>query len=469
MSNKKILPSILKINIFALIVIFGSVVYLNVNIALKIRDYEKVNNSIHDFSDLAQYAITLALKVKYLKKDESLLRQKYLESIKKFEYETAFRLNVRKDDFLKIYPEDTYRDLQKAILPMTQLQMKINETININDLLDELENSYILILKFSAEHGQLIDDFLSMKIKVLGVVLIVIIIFVLLALHSKIKNIITPLKRITRLSQKLSISANSSIDADSSHDKIYDYEEYQILAGSLREMHQRIHYENRVTSHESAASLVGNFAENLAHLINNPLAIIATSVKIIHKKSLQENLNFVTNETALILTELKRITDITHQMKSLIHSSAKSEPEYFKVGNLLTSIHLLFFNKFFERNIKFNHNLVLDTEIFAVENVVGQIISSLIENAIEYNDAKPPVIDLLMNSKENYITLSVRDNGSPPKHELILEKMNGNQNNISDLGLYTCALSAKKHGYSLTYNNSPKEFILTIPSIECPK
>ena len=249
---------------------------------------------------------------------------------------------------------------------MLNLNDNLQKSEDNNELLDRLEVAYINILKFSSKHQQIIDEFFLSRMKIFISVIVMLIILVLYFLNNKIREIIRPLREITKLSEKLSISNEEKGIDDVSFSNQYEFKEYQVLATSLQEMHQRIHFENRMNSHESASSSISSFAENLAHSINNPLAIIATSVKIINKKAKKDKQEYIESESHEILNEITRITDITHQMKSLIHTKTKMEAENFKAYNIITSINLLFLNKLFEKQIKFIYDRKIELMIFGI-------------------------------------------------------------------------------------------------------
>lgn len=461
MTNKKILPTLLRVNIFTLSIIFLSVVFYNVYLALMIRSFDKVSTGIHDIADLSQYAISLVLQKKSLRQDES--PSEIIESTIRFEEDLKIRLKNRKSDFVEVYSEQEYEEFIKNVAVMINLTDYIKNE-NIDRLLDMLEESYVAILQFSAKHHDVIDDFFITKLQLLVASFILLILLILGVLVKRIKSIIYPLKEITHLSENLTIAADGNNEI--SFKKNYGYYEYQVLMRSLEDMHRRIHYENRMKAHESASESVGHFAENLAHSINNPLAIIATSIKMLNKFAKKSDNQLILSETNQVLDEIQRITDITHKMKSLINSSSKSEAENFKAFNLITTINLLFFNRLFEKNIQFFYDKDIDLVLFGKEEIISQIIVTLVENSIKYCDADKPKIELIFEDQESCFFVHVRDNGSAPSESFMEKNMSGKVNTQS-LGLFTANKSADENGYKLEYFSSPiKEFILTIPKKE---
>ena len=97
--------------------------------------------------------------------------------------------------------------------------------------------------------------------------------------------------------------------------------------------------------------------------------------------------------------------------------------------------------------------------------MIAQIIAIFFENAIKYNDAISPEIELIFEESEKNISIHIRDNGSDPGSDFINNKMKG-EKNLNTLGLYTATLLAQKNGYMVIYNDTPiKEFILEIPKV----
>ncbi len=454
LKKPKILPTLLKINMACLGIVFISFILLLLYLGSNIRRYERVSEFLHDYADLYQYGVTLVLRIENYETDSeeySLAKDELFflsEDMKK-------RMLKRRSHFEEIYDSNYITKTEKIL--STLVNIELNEQTDLKKLTNLLEESYFDTLVLSSKHQEKMEERYIKTISYSSFIFLIFIFLVLVVLAKKIKEILGPLKDLTKASEKLSIS-DEKLDINLNH----KYLEYQTLALSFRDMYQRITYENRVISNQSTNSSISYFVENIAHAINNPLATIATSMALIKKKCIKSNDDFLLGEVQICDDQINRITDITHKMKSLISSSSKVEASKFNISNVTTFVNLLFFNRFLDGNMKFISPKD-EISIFGKEEIIINIIVTLIENAVTYNDNAEPIIEFGIRTSEDKVILFVYDNGTPVPSIDIYQYLLGSGNR-SSISLFTARKLAEDSGYNLYYNEEPKkEFILEIP------
>jgi signal transduction histidine kinase len=455
MKENKILPVLLRNSIAMLCIVFVTFVAIVAYLSLTFRNYEKVTDHLHNFADLGQIAITHVIKLDHLNPD--VVNEEKQELVK-FDRHVLELFTLAKDDFLKVYTTVEFKKIKKVILLLGDISSLINQSDRkFKNAIEQIEEIYYTILKIKHNHISEKNFQVRNNIIFSFIFLLVTMITVYFRLSFKIRTIITPIKELVDIAGKLSITKNK-IEIDNK----YKYVEYRLLASALRDMHQRMTYESRVSSQESTTSFLSDYSENLSHSINNPLAIIATTVKILKRQALKNDDTKMIFEMDIMLNEVDRVSKITSMMKSLIHTSSKLSAARFEARNIGSSINLLFFNKFFDKSIKFTQSIDEKMIIYCIEAIVIHVVVSLVDNAIKYIDSVDPEISLVITSVDHGISISVRDNGAAPPEAEIYKCLLGDSK-VSNLGLFSSRRLAEENGYRLFYNESPvKEFVLEI-------
>lgn len=452
MAKRKILPELLKVNALCFVVIFVSFIVLILFLAINLRRYQDISYYVHDYADLTQYKTTQVLKMLSSTNNEL---ESIHTSLEKFSIDLNTRVQNRYSSFLSVYSKEELEDLSNYLKFLSEANLGQSDE-ELKNVMSKLEDSYVYILRFSNLHKERMESAFVKSLFIAVSVLILFIGFVLFVLKRKITEIIEPLKDLTAVAEKLSIS-----DEKLNLNLNYDYYEYKVLALSFRDMFQRINYENRVSSTETASTSVSHFVENIAHAVNNPLATVATSLTLVKKYAEKQDIEYVLNEAEMSLGQISRITMITHKMKSLINTSSKKESKEFEFNNIVTFIDLLYFNRFFEKNIKFTFPRE-DILIYGKEEIITSVLITLVENAIFYNDSAQPEIELSVLNTDNAWLIKIYDNGKVADPQDIYAHLLGDADSVS-LGLYTSRKMAEDSGYNLYYDIDPrKEFVLEV-------
>jgi nitrogen fixation/metabolism regulation signal transduction histidine kinase len=425
---------------------------LNFFFVNKFRQYEQVSRYVHDYADLNQYGVSLQLKYEASANNHKA-RAKIMDLILDLSVDVQERIKEREEGFQNVYDNSIIEKFNSYLAPLIVTSKFKGNTQEAREL--EFENSYIKILRFSKYHNNQIQKYFGTSSVISAIMLFFVIVFSLYYLFFKIKKIISPLKELTQISEKISIS-DDLVDLNLNQ----EFYEYQILAMSFRDMYQRINYENRVSDNTSANNSISHLVENIAHAINNPLATIATSLMLVRKKVAKTENEFVSSEVDVCLNQIDRVTEITHKMKSLISASSKLDPTFFEFKNIGTVINLLYFNRFLERNVQFMFNE--DIEIYGKEEVIMNIVISLVENSFVHNTAENPAIEVLVNEKDDRWLITVYDNGELIPILDVYRYFLG-ENPSEGMGLFSARKLAEENGYNLFYNEAPrKEFVLEI-------
>jgi K+-sensing histidine kinase KdpD len=450
-SKPRILETLLKNFISIIIFLFLSFLLFNLYLAHKKHTYDKVTNFVHDYADVSMYASNLAfrLSVEDLSTEK---RQGLLSSQSELFKDIRKRMSSRKEIFLEIYSEDEVKVFEK------NLEIVLNPTDHSQEYIQAIEDAYINLLVFSKKHSERSDGEFIKSIILVVVFLLINISLLTYYTFRKLHELVYPLIRITEDAEKLSIT-----DGNMKITLVENYYEYYKLSISLKEMLQRIQYENKVTASSAASNSVGHLVESIAHAVNNPLATIATSLKILQKKykKTNEHEDLVT-ELDMCMGQINQITEITLKMKSLINTSTKSISEDFDTENIGNFIKMLYLNRFIERDIKFN--LIKECDlIHGKEEVIINVLVNLVDFILSENKDKSGfVIDLKFEKTNEQYILKLHNSGGDFNEHYIYSLLLGNGEKGS-FDLYSSKKLAEDHGYNLHYNLDPKsEFILVI-------
>ncbi len=283
-----------------------------------------------------------------------------------------------------------------------------------------------------------------------------------LFLGKRLKQAMEPLTVITRFSKSFSLNED---DLEIEINK--DFYEYKILTQALSEMHRRILHENRIVSNNVANDSVGNIAENIAHTVNNSLALIITSLKLFIKRYKKGGVDDVQLAVTEILSQTEDLARTTKEIKNIIHDDGKDENRLFFAHVIETQIYMHFLSSFFKKQINCEINIEKDFKIFAKERIVCSIVQVLVENAVMYNDAESPRIWVNVYKQNECVIIDVADNGSLPSRQTVCDFFIEKKENVNSIGLYSSAILASENNMNLEFvvENETKIFRLKIFSV----
>ncbi|MGV2938986.1 nitrogen regulation protein NR(II) [Mesobacillus sp. LC4] len=177
---------------------------------------------------------------------------------------------------------------------------------------------------------------------------------------------------------------------------------------TLMHLHQAI---QTATSKFQAAS-ASHLAAGLAHEIRNPLTTIKGFIQLL-KPELQADGKKEFADVAL--DEINRANTLLTEFLSVLKPSSP-EKRKLSMNKLAESILKLFSSESILKDIQFKGTFPEDElYVWADENGIKQVLVNLLKNAFEAVEGNPdtrPEITLVVSKLEEYVSVSVIDNGS---------------------------------------------------------
>ena len=189
-----------------------------------------------------------------------------------------------------------------------------------------------------------------------------------------------------------------------------------------------------------------NNSADLMHEIRNPLASIRMATDVINDKLDDEQKKFLD----LILNDISRIENIITDYSSMIKDEVnlyKSQSNVFNIRELLDElIHNYKENVSNKLNIKFfaneNQNLLVNGQ----KSFLYQAFDNIITNAASFSPSGG-IIEIVLSSTENYLSVSISDEGpgiKDPNIKRIFDRFYSFRDNKSDQGHSGLGLSIAK-------------------------
>ncbi len=189
-----------------------------------------------------------------------------------------------------------------------------------------------------------------------------------------------------------------------------------------------------------------NNSADLMHEIRNPLASIRMATDVINDKLDDEQKKFLD----LILNDISRIENIITDYSSMIKDEVnlyKSQSNVFNIRELLDElIHNYKENVSNKLNIKFfaneNQNLLVNGQ----KSFLHQAFDNIIMNAASFSPSDG-IIEIVLSSTENYLSVSISDEGpgiKDPNIKRIFDRFYSFRDNKSDQGHSGLGLSIAK-------------------------
>ena len=193
------------------------------------------------------------------------------------------------------------------------------------------------------------------------------------------------------------------------------------LNAEIRQKSMQIDQERINTFNASKLASLGDMAGNIAHEINNPLAIIQGFARKL-KRAIGEQKK-ISNEDSIktldqIIETTERIAQIIHRLKKLTRPRTNDEMTLVSPLDLVESVAGFFDNRFQSEHIKYrndiNYEMLKNTSIFCRQVDIYQILINLINNAIyaaKENSNRETEVILGCTCDNNYIYFSIADSG----------------------------------------------------------
>jgi two-component system, OmpR family, sensor histidine kinase CiaH len=209
------------------------------------------------------------------------------------------------------------------------------------------------------------------------------------------------------------------------------------------------------------------FVSDASHELRTPLAVINTSLEIVLDNS-SETIESQSKWLENIQSEVQRMSKLVNDLLFLARSDSNNDKLQMANFDLSWALMQLteFFKPFTEDNgITLDFNIQPDVFYFGNEGRIKQLVTILIDNAVQHT-AKFGKIELVMETRDSSIEISVKDNGSgiPQEHLTKIferfykvDKARTGNHNGSGLGLSIADCIAKEHSGSITVTSKVNE------------
>ena len=233
---------------------------------------------------------------------------------------------------------------------------------------------------------------------------------------------------------------------------------------------------------QSQFSALGEMASGIAHEINNPLAIIATSTAVIKQMMKFDSLDpeMLSRITSDVDSTVKRISKIIQGLRNISRDPNKDEFEITNISDILDDVLSLCEEKFRGHGVNFTVSNLEDFKDIPIEVLkvqLSQVILNLLNNAYDaIGEREHPDHDPWIDLKINYdqetelMTLTVTDCG-PGISNSIAEKIFNPFFTTKDIGkgtglglsLSNAILKRHKGKLYINHQHENTQFVLEFP------
>lgn len=276
------------------------------------------------------------------------------------------------------------------------------------------------------------------------------------------KVVSSPLKRLTTISKSIS-KGNFDIEINKSR-----INEINTIGNSLKEMSvdlkklldtEKKLAEAHVTIKNERMTAMGELAASMAHNLKNPLGIIQSSAHILKKNSTKNK------ELDEVVERLNRAIDrMSHQIDDVLNyvRITPLEKNLIKITDLLESA---------KKTLE-----IPDTVSFAIPDSPIEIncdvrkmeivFSNIFLNAIQSIGSTPGEINCKIDQKGSNAIIEIQDSGLGIPGDLLSKLFNPlitSKQKGTGLGLSTCKNVIEQHGGTISAQNNPTRFTITVP------
>tara|TARA_Y100000296_G_C5173940_1_gene258905 strand:- start:298 stop:1425 length:1128 start_codon:yes stop_codon:yes gene_type:complete len=175
---------------------------------------------------------------------------------------------------------------------------------------------------------------------------------------------------------------------------------------------------NKSLMQSARMASIGEMAAAISHEVNNPLAIISSTIDIIRIKLTKKKLTDEELKVKLekITKTIERTTNIVRNLSKIARDGAKVEPNYISLGQFVEDIKTLFYASSMDNQVELIY-LVHDEDLkfFANEIEVSQVIVNLFNNAIfevsKIDNISKRWVKLETSSDEKNLVIKITDSG----------------------------------------------------------
>lgn len=227
---------------------------------------------------------------------------------------------------------------------------------------------------------------------------------------------------------------------------------------------------------QSNLAATGELASGVAHEINNPLAIIKTTLFALKKtkakdKLTDERFDKFTDDISRTLT---RIEKIISSLKNLSRNADHLKKEQFEIGEIVEEVKGIISLSEYKHKIELSWNIddaLLNERIYFNRIQLSQILVNIITNAFHaVEHFERPWVKIIMSSEEHFLNVRIVDSGSGIDQEVLTKIFNPffstkDVGKGTGLGLSLVKKIMDNHEGEIYYDkyNQNTSFVLKIP------
>lgn len=242
---------------------------------------------------------------------------------------------------------------------------------------------------------------------VFSLIMIVFLISTVIYLFSKqvvnpIGDLQNQLKRIAEshsLTSRLTISSTNEIGS---------------LAKEINKTLGKLEETSTALGQSSKFSALGKMSAQIAHEINNPMAVIMGAADKLKSQSQHLNSNQIEDIAEKMSRVVKRVTNIIKAMKMLSHDGAELDKEVFAFKDVFDEILILSESNLTTKSISFFvSESVAGLQMYGNRVLISQVFMNLISNSIDALESlpEPRWIRVDLESAENDLRIKFIDSG----------------------------------------------------------
>lgn len=241
----------------------------------------------------------------------------------------------------------------------------------------------------------------------------------------------------------------------------------------LKEVQGELEQVNERVSLDVKLSTLGQIAGNIAHEINNPIAIAIGAAQLIEAKLAKETFDKekVLELSQYMTSSLKRACDIVNGLKSLSANGKQYAFDDFLLNDAIEEIRALVETKCRLHEVAFNVVCDKDLIVYASKVQVSQVLANLVNNAFDaVKTLNFREIEIRAEELEGELSVGVYDSGDGPSIEtqkkmmepFFTTKAHGEG---TGMGLSLSREIMERHGGSLSYSPDSGRscFVLIFP------
>ncbi len=195
-----------------------------------------------------------------------------------------------------------------------------------------------------------------------------------------------------------------------------------------KQMESELEVEKKKSIHMARLSTLGEMAANIAHEINNPLALISGALMLISENAQKPKITEIEREKIIDFSgradfQAQRLTKIVKSLRGFARGNAEySDMRTVRIDDLVDCIKTLCYEKLHLAQVELKYH-PCDFTIQCHQIQIEQVLVNLVNNAVDAIAESPkPWIFIGVEKQGDYLMLKVRDSG-PRISDEILEKM----------------------------------------------